>query len=239
MTDPAAPDPLLATAGGKFPLLDYRLRQGGREWTIWHTGTVLTRADETHAIVLKTNRVPYGVSLWPAAIALAHEVASRPADFAGRTVLELGSGTGLPGIVAATSGGRVVQSDHDELVLDLCRRNGARNEARDIAYRLDDWTTWDHSGRYDWILGADILYVEALHADLRRIFEANLAPGGRVLVADPFRTMSLRLLDALEAAGWGITSSRWDVGDATTRPIGVFELVAPPARTTSSLAVEP
>ena len=70
MSIPTTPDSLIVTAGGTLPLVDYRLRSGDQEWTIWHTGTVLTKAAETHAIVLKTNRVPYGVALWPGAIAL-------------------------------------------------------------------------------------------------------------------------------------------------------------------------
>ena len=60
-------------------------------------------------------RVPYGIVLWPAAIALAHEIASR--QVAGMRVLELGAGTGLPGIVAASLGAHVVQTDKQELAL--------------------------------------------------------------------------------------------------------------------------
>ena len=219
---------LLETSAGDFPLHDYRLKQGGREWTILHTGAVLTDADETHVIVLKTNRLPYGVSLWPSSIALAHEIATRPGDFSGRGVLELGSGTGLPGIVAGSLGGRVVQSDKEELVIHLCRMNGERNQARGIEYRVADWTAWEDAGRYDWILGADILYGDVLHPNLRRIFESNLAPGGRILLSDPFRAVGLRFLESLEAAGWVVTMSKWDVGEGpTTKSIGVFELVPP------------
>lgn len=67
-----------------------------------------------------------------------------------------------------------------------------------------------------------------MHPHLRRIFGSNLAPGGRVLLSDPFRAVSLRLLEGLEADGWRITLSKWNVGEeATPRPIGVFELVPP------------
>src|SRR3954469_14646231 len=125
MSDPG--DRALDTTGGKFPLLEYRLRRGGREWAILHTGAVLTEADETRAIVRKTNRLPYGVSLWPSAIALGHEVAARPHQFRGRGVLERGAGTGLPGIVAASLGGAVVQTDKDELALHLARLNAGAN----------------------------------------------------------------------------------------------------------------
>lgn len=219
--------PTVVTPGGTFPVLEYGLTAGGREWTVGHIGAVVARKDETHAIVLKTNGVPYGLSLWPGAMVLAEEVAGR-GGWAGKAVLELGSGAGLPGIVAAGLGARVVQTDHDALVLDLCRRNVARNGLAGVECRLADWTAWTDEARYDVILGADILYVEELNPHLRRIFESNLAPGGRGLLTDPFRKMSVRFLESLEADGWGVTVANWDVGDELLpRTIGVFELTPP------------
>jgi predicted nicotinamide N-methyase len=228
MSIPTTHAQVLQTSAGDLPLHEDRLRQDAREWTILHTGAVLTRADESRLLNVRTDRLRYGVALWPSAIALAHEVATRPWAFHRRTVLELGDGTGLPGIVAASLKGRVVQTDRDELALSVCRRNGERNRAFAIEYRLADWTRWDDAGLYDWVLGSDILYGEPLHPDLRRIFETNLARGGRILLADPFRGASLRLLEALEGDGWMITMARWDVGEeAAPRPIGVFELAPP------------
>ena len=218
----------LHTPAGEVPLQESRLVAAGREWTLLHTGAVLTREDEARVIDEQRDRLPYGIALWPAAIALAHEVASRADAFRDRRVLELGAGTGLPGLVAAALGAQVVQTDRDELALSVCRRNGARNGVGAIEYRLVDWATWDDAGRYDWILGADILYGESTHPHLRRIFTANLAPGGRVLLADPFRGASLRLLEALEADGWAIAVSKWQVGEeAAMRPVGLFELTPP------------
>ena len=220
---------VLDTTGGEFQLYEYRLRSGGREWAAWHTGVVLTASDEARVIGVKTNRLPYGVALWPSSIALAHEIAGRMGDFAGKAVLELGAGMGLPGIVAASFGARVVQTDRDELALHLAGRNAARNEvAAAIDHRPADWTSWADRSAYDWIIGSDILYGESLHPDLRAIFRSNLAPGGRVLVADPFRAVGLRFLEGLEADGWRVTYNHYDVGDdAEPRPVGVFELAPP------------
>ena len=212
----------LETTGGQFPLQEYRLREGGREWAVLHTGAVLTRDDESRVIEPQEVRLPYGVSLWPSAIALAHDIAGR-ADFRGRSVLELGAGTGLPGIVAASLRASVVQTDRDELALLLCRRNGERNGIR-AEYRIADWTAWDDPERYDWIIGSDVLYGESLHPHLRRIFEASLAAGGRVLLADPHRSVSLKLLEAMEADGWAVGYSRWTVGETGARPVAVYEL---------------
>ena len=223
-----APNSLHTTAG-ELPLHEYHLRLAGREWTVLHTGAVLSYDDEARFLSEQKDRVPYGVALWPAAIALAHEVASRAEEMRGASVLELGAGTGLPGIVAASLGaGRVVQTDRQALALSVCQRNGERNGAAAIEYRLADWSAWDDDARYDYILGADILYAESMHQRLQAIFERSLAPGGRVLLSDPFRAASLRLLEALEAGGWTIALSKWSVGEEIApRPIGVYELAAP------------
>ena len=230
MSTPAPPPLKLETSGGDVPLEECRIAVGGQEWAVLHTGAIVTLADEAHFLTEMAGRLPYGVALWPAAIALAHEVATRPEGFRGRTVLELGAGTGLPGVVAASLGARVVQTDRQEGALAVCRLNGERNRAAGIEYRPADWAAWDDVRTYDWIIGSDILYAEEMHSQLRRIFEANLAPGGRVLVADPFRGVSLRLLEALEADGWRVTLTKWTVGpEADRRPVGVFELIPPPA----------
>lgn len=219
---------LLRTTAGDFPLHDYRLRLGGREWGILHTDSVLSHADEQKFLRERRERLPYGVVLWPAAIALAHEVASRADALRGRAVLELGAGTGLPGIVAASVGARVVQTDRQEMAMSVCRRNGERNGVGAIEHRLVDWADWTDEARYDWIIGSDILYGESTHPHLRRIFDGNLAPGGRILLSDPFRATSLRLLEALEAEGWTIGLTRWTVGEEETpRPVGLFELQPP------------
>ena len=200
----------------------------GHSFKILHTGAVLTFEDEQILLSERETRLPYGLALWPSAIALAHEIAARANDFGGRHVLELGAGTGLPGIVAASLGAVVVQTDRQQAALHLCRLNAERSAVTRAEHRIADWTKWDDTARYDWIIGADILYAAAMHPHLTRIFESNLAPGGRVLLSDPFRRASLALLDSLESAGWAVTVAKWTVGEeAEPATVGVFELSRP------------
>jgi len=206
------------------PLHEYHLRLGAHEWTIAHTGATLSDEDEQRLLSEERDKAPYGLALWPAAIALAHELASRASELAGKRVLELGSGTGLPGIVAATYGARVLQTDRHDGVLALGRSNAERNGVRSIEHRLADWTGWTDTQHYDLILGADVLYAKRFHPSLRAIFDTNLAPGGRLLLTDPFRSASLELLEAMERDGWRVTLTKWKLGgDWGERAVGGYE----------------
>lgn len=207
-----------------MPLDEVQLSVGGRTWTIVHTGAVISRDEELAFLRGEhTTPRPYGVVLWPSAIALAHAIVTR--ELAGTRILELGAGTGLPGIVAASLGAHVVQTDRQSLVLHVCKLNAQHNGIITIEHRSADWTAWQDRDRYDLILGSDILYAEPLHPQLRHIFDTNLAPGGTVLLADPFRETSLRLLEAMERAGWRVTMDKWTVGlTSPPRPVGVFAL---------------
>lgn len=213
----------LQTSAGEMSLEEIELDIADRTWKVLHGGSAISITQEREYLTTQaTTMRPYGIVLWPAAIALAHDLASR--DLAGKRVLELGAGTGLPGIVAAARGASVVQTDRQSLVLNLCQQNATRNGVA-IEARVADWTAWTDDARYDLIIGADLLYAEALHVDLQRIFETNLAPGGVVVLSDPFRESSLRLLQGMEAGGWNVTMDKWTVGvTPPPRPVGVYSL---------------
>ena len=222
MSSPPSPH-VLSTTAGELALEEYHVRLEGHAFRILHTAAILSRDDESKFLGDEARRLPYGIVLWPASIALAHEVASRP--FRGARVLELGAGTGLPGIVAAALGARVVQTERQEVALFVCKRNAERNGISEIDHRAADWTAWEDREKYDCILGSDILYASSLHPHLRRIFETNLAPRGTILLSDPFRKASFALLEVMEAEGWSVTMNKWTVGVAPPeRPVGVFEL---------------
>jgi predicted nicotinamide N-methyase len=210
---------------------EYRLRLPDRECTVLHGGAVLSWTDEWRYLGDEKVKHHYGMALWPAAVALAHDISARAAEFRGHTVLELGAGTGLPGIVAAMNGARVVQTDKDAEALELCRQNGLRNGKLDIEYRIGDWSSWTDDARYDWVIAADVLYRTTMQDKLLAIMDRNVAAGGRALISDPMRHVSLPFLFDMDERGWRVRMNQWSVGvndgSDDPRPIAVYELSRP------------
>jgi predicted nicotinamide N-methyase len=127
--------------------------------------------------------IPYWASLWPSARALAEAVGA--AAPAGRSVVELGCGLGLPAIVAALEGADVLATDWAADAVAVAAENARRNDAE---LRTTVWR-WDEPapGRFDLVLAADVLY-EARNAPLVLDAVAGaLAPGGEAWIADPGR----------------------------------------------------
>lgn len=199
---------------------------GGRDWSI--------RSARDHAALLDVAdglvEFPFGLLLWESAPVLAEALVERAGDIVGRRVLELGAGAGLGGIVARALGAAaVVQTDHIAEALVLCRWNAAANGVSGIELRRADWSAWTDDGLYDVVIGSDVLYDRAAHEPFAAILERNLAPGGRVLLADPGRQDTPLFLDRMRAAGWRIarTSRTVDTllpGGADTVEIAVLDM---------------
>jgi methyltransferase-like protein 23 len=147
---------------------------------------------------------PFGLMIWEAAIVLSRVMAERGKTLSGMPVLELGCGIGLPGLVAQRQGASVVQTDHDALALALCRYNANLNKVTGVQQFVGDWHKWQHAARYPLIIGADIIYDTADYVLLERVFRANLAAGGEVLLTDPKRQQTVALFTVMEDAGWTI-----------------------------------
>lgn len=202
---------------------EFRLTVSGREVSVRHARALVSWVDEQRYLG-EDGTKQYGMLLWPASIALALEIGERAARFRGKRVLELGAGVGLPGIAAAALGARVVQTDRDEEALTLCRENAGRNGvATDV--RNADWSSWNQTSRHDWLIASDILYRPSLHAQLVSILADAARAGTRILVADPMRPASLRLLEQMERDGWSVRMTRYTIGTGELqRVIGVFDL---------------
>ena len=220
--------PLLQTSIGDFRLHEYRLTLGERAWSFLHTGAIVTLEQEERYLASERDRLPYGVMLWPAAIALAHAMLARADQLRGMRILELGAGTGMPGIVAASLGARVLQIDRSEVALHVCAMNKDRNQVANVEVRDAEWETFQSEEKFDLIIGSDVLYVTTMHDRLHTICDDYLAPRGLVMFSDPFRAQSLPMLEKMEASGWRVSLSKWSIQvESGARTIAVYEAERP------------
>ena len=145
--------------------------------------------------------MPYWSYLWPAAESMSPlilTVADWPTD---ATVLEIGSGIGLVGIVAASRGWKVTLSDYDETSLKLARHNAALNGFSVDAVNLD-WRA-PTGQRFDNIIACDVLYEEQLHSPILDLLEVTLG-GGEAWIGDPGRSHLPAFHHAAIERGWQI-----------------------------------
>ncbi|KAE9606616.1 hypothetical protein Lal_00025942 [Lupinus albus] len=112
--------------------------------------------------IIENMKEDYGLFVWPSSVILAEYVSQHKQRFQGATVLELGAGTSLPGLVAAKLGAHVTLTDHSQRlqVLENMRKVCDLNKL-DCNVRGLTWGVWDSSIfnlHPTIILGADVLY---------------------------------------------------------------------------------
>lgn len=161
---------------------------------------------------------PYGLLLWESSVALAKVLAKRGRPgLEGRTVLELGCGVGLAGLVAAAHGARVVMTDYLPVALIIAAENARRNALQNVEVQLADWRDLSGGERFDLIIGADIAYETEMHGALLKVLATGLAAHGEVLLADPSRDQGAEFTGHLTAIGWSAETVQFIEPDAAGR----------------------
>ncbi|SDP34192.1 Predicted nicotinamide N-methyase [Klenkia soli] len=156
---------------------------------------------------------PFWAAAWVGGQGLARYVLDTPDLVAGRTVLDLGAGSGLVAVAASLAGAeRVLASDVDPYALAVIPLNAAANGARGIE-PVGDVLDADLP-EVEVVLAGDVFYDLRMADRVRPWLFTAWVRGAVVLVGDPGRS---QLPEGLrEVAGYQVPDSGVDVARRTT-----------------------
>jgi predicted nicotinamide N-methyase len=153
---------------------------------------------------ITAEEIPFWSTIWESALALTQWIAAER-DWSGRSVLEIGCGTGVVGLAAALCGADVLQTDGSPAAVALARCNAAENGLENVRSAVADWRTWPFRRRWPVLLASDVAYERVVHPALLGVLNAALASGGAAYFADPARRMSLDFFALAARSGWSVT----------------------------------
>ncbi|MEL6672776.1 MAG: methyltransferase domain-containing protein [Bacteroidota bacterium] len=188
---------------------------------------LIAKGNQDHAF--QDEQIPYWVDLWPSALGLGKYLMEE-ADWFSKdlTVLEIGCGLGLPGLVAARKGAAVCLTDYLPEPLSLARLNGGLNLGYWPQTAILDWRNPQSHTPVDVLLASDVAYEARAFEPLVQAFHALVKPGGRVLLSEPGRRMAREFTNQLDQQGFQVKHKLLNVPfHGRLHPIHIYELQFP------------
>lgn len=150
--------------------------------------------------------------VWPAARILADLV--QAINLTGKRVLEIGCGIALSSIVLHRKGVNITASDYHPLTKEFLDRNVLRNGLKPIKYLTGNWESENPlMGKFDFIIGSDILYQPAHVDDVSRFIDRHSSEDVKVLIVDPGRENRAKFTHKMESLGYDHHFNSFDQTD--------------------------
>ena len=130
---------------------------------------------------------PYWAFTWAGGQALARYLLDNAVTVAGKSVIDIGAGSGIAAIAAAKAGARhVCAADIDALAVAAMGLNAAANDVA-LAATTDDWLSID-APQGEIVLVGDLFYERPLAERVMDFVWQKARAGSVVLVGDPRRS---------------------------------------------------
>ncbi|OMH25733.1 methyltransferase [Motiliproteus sp. MSK22-1] len=142
----------------------------------------------------------FGV-IWPSGFVLAHYLSDYQTDR--KRILEIGCGMALSSLLLNKQNADITATDYHPEVGFFLQRNTKLNNGKVIEFERVDWADkTDKLGRFDLIVGSDLLY-EDQHIQLLADFIENHAnPACEVILVDPGRGRKNKFSLQMEKYGY-------------------------------------
>ena len=155
--------------------------------------------------------------VWPSGRVLAEAMSCF--EVAGKRILEVGCGLGLSSLVLQRRQADITASDQHPLAKMFLARNSKLNGLPEVRYRDLHWGIPDEKlGRFDLLIGSDILYERDHIELLATLLERHARPEAEIIITDPGRGNSAPFTRALAAQGYQVSEIRSRFNESDTPP---------------------
>lgn len=145
--------------------------------------------------------------LWPSARVLALSMHTFALE--GKRILEIGAGLALASLVIHRRSGDMTVSDWHPLSEAFLKENCLLNHLLPIKYQNANWEIVNPElGRFDLIIGSDILYERQQPAQLARFIHKHISENGQIIIVDPDRGNRVRFCREMTDLGFSFTRRR-------------------------------
>jgi predicted nicotinamide N-methyase len=142
----------------------------------------------------------FGV-VWPSGLVLAHHMMNY--DVGKKRVLEVGCGTALSSLLLNKKNLDITATDYHPEVQKFLNRNTKLNGDNQIPFERTGWADNNDSlGRFDLIIGSDLLYEDEHIELLSGFIQEHSNPKCEVIIVDPGRGRKNKLAKKLLEIGY-------------------------------------
>lgn len=145
--------------------------------------------------------------VWPSSLVLAHHMINR--DIGHKRVLEIGCGTALSSLLLNKQNIDITATDYHPEAEYFLKRNTNLNGDSDIPFERTGWADKDDSlGRFDLIIGSDLLYEDEHTELLTGFIREHSNPKCEIIIVDPGRGRKNKLAKKMIELGYTSSISK-------------------------------
>jgi predicted nicotinamide N-methyase len=134
-------------------------------------------------------------------------------------ILELGCGIGLPSHILNLRNANITATDVHPCAEEFMAQNALLNESGKIPFVRTSWLDIDSAlGRFDVIIGSDLLYERDHVEQLSSFIERHSTPNNRVVIVDPGRFLHARFSREMKKLGYSFQKCRPEANGYLDKP---------------------